>query len=112
MFFCVCVVVGLILLLAVSILAMLFEILPVLFTAFASALTWNFFFIPPTLNLHVGTPEDVLLFLMYFVVALINAVLTFKIREIEKKTSDEQSKEKIIMLYNTLLNSLDRKSVV
>lgn len=102
-------VVALILLLAVSILAMLFEILPVLFTAFASALTWNFFFIPPTLNLHVGTPEDVLLFLMYFVVALINAVLTFKIREIEKKTSDEQSKEKTIMLYNTLLNSLSHE---
>src|SRR5690606_12359670 len=99
----------LILLLAVSILAMLFDILPVLFTALSSALIWNFFFIPPVFNFHVGTPEDVLMFLMYFVVALINAVLTFKIREIEKKTSDEESKEKTIMLYNTLLNTLSHE---
>jgi two-component system sensor histidine kinase KdpD len=102
-------VVALILLLAVSILAMLFDILPVLFTALSSALIWNFFFIPPIFNFHVGTPEDVLMFLMYFVVALINAVLTFKIREIEKKTSDEESREKTIMLYNTLLNSLSHE---
>lgn len=102
-------VVALILLLAVSILAMLFDILPVLFTALSSALIWNFFFIPPVFNFHVGTPEDVLMFLMYFVVALINAVLTFKIREIEKKTSDEESKEKTIMLYNTLLNTLSHE---
>jgi two-component system sensor histidine kinase KdpD len=99
-------VVALILLLAVSILAMLFDILPVLFTALSSALIWNFFFIPPIFNFHVGTPEDVL---MYFVVALINAVLTFKIRQIEKKTSDEENREKTIMLYNTLLNSLSHE---
>ena len=102
-------VVALILLLAVSVLAMLFDILPVLFIALSSALIWNFFFIPPILNFHVSTPEDVLMFLMYFVVALMNAVLTFKIREFEKKTSDEESKEKTIMLYNTLLNSLSHE---
>ncbi len=102
-------VVALILLLAVSILAMLFDILPVLFIALLSALLWNFFFIPPTLNFHVGTPEDVLMFLMYFVVALINAVLTFKIREFERKTRDEESKEKTIKLYNAMLNSLSHE---
>lgn len=102
-------VVALMLLLAVSILAMLFDILPVLFTAFLSALVWNYFFIPPIYNFHVGTTEDVLLFLMYFVVAMINAVLTFKIRQFERKNRDNESKENTIKLYNTLLNSLSHE---
>lgn len=102
-------VVALILLLAVSVLAMLFDILPVLTTAILSALVWNFFFIPPTITFSIGDPEDTLLFLMYFVVALINAVLTFKIRGFEKKSRDREERENTIKLYNTLLNSLSHE---
>lgn len=102
-------VVALILLLVVSLLAMLFDILPVLLTALLSALIWNFFFIPPTLDFYISTTEDVLMFLMYFVIALINAVLTFKIREVEKKSRNEKEKENTIKLYNTLLNSLSHE---
>ncbi len=102
-------VVALILLLIVSFLAMIFDILPVLLTAFLSAIIWNFFFIPPTFTFHISTPEDTLMFLMYFVVASINAVLTFKIRQMEKKTRDKEEKEKTIKLYNTLLNSLSHE---
>jgi len=102
-------VVALVLLLAVSLLAMLFDILPVLVTAVLSALIWNFLFIPPVMTLHVSTPEDGLMFLMYFVVASINAVLTFKIREYERKERARQEKEKSIQLYNTLLNSLSHE---
>lgn len=102
-------VVAFILLLVVSILAMLFDIFPVLLTALLGALIWNFFFIPPTHTFHIGTPEDALMFLMYFVVALINAVLTFQIREVERKARDEEEKEKTIKLYNTLLNSLSHE---
>lgn len=101
--------VALILLLMVSVLAMLFDIFPVLTTALLSALIWNFFFIPPVLTFHIGTPEDALMFLMYFVIALINAVLTFKIRSYEKKISDKAQQEKTIQLYNTLLNSLSHE---
>src|SRR5690606_19001108 len=88
---------------------MLFDILPVLVTAVSSALIWNFFFIPPTFNLFISTPEDVLMFLMYFVIALINAVLTFKIRSVEKKARDKEKREKTIQLYNTMLNSLSHE---
>ncbi|MGS2738921.1 ATP-binding protein [Sinomicrobium sp. M5D2P17] len=102
-------VVALILLLIVSLLAMLFDIFPVLVTALLSALIWNFFFIPPTFTFHIGTPEDALMFLMYFVIALINAVLTFKIREYERKVRDEEERKKSIRLYNTLLNSLSHE---
>ncbi|WP_246538933.1 ATP-binding protein [Litoribacter ruber] len=102
-------VVALILLLVVSVLAMLFDILPVLVTAFLSALSWNFFFIPPTFTFHIGTTEDALIFFMYFVIALINAVLTFKIRDVEKKAREKEEREKSLKLYNTMLNSLSHE---
>jgi two-component system sensor histidine kinase KdpD len=49
------------------------------------------------------------MFMMYFVIASINAVLTYKIREFEKKKREEEDKEKAIKLYNTLLNSLSHE---
>lgn len=101
--------IALILLFVVSLNAILFDIFPVLLSALLSALIWNFFFIPPILTLHIGTPEDGLMFIMYFVVASINAVLTYKIREVERKERNEEERAKSIKLYNTLLNSLSHE---
>lgn len=102
-------IVALILLLAVSIVAMLFDILPVLCAAVLSALIWDFFFIPPIFTLHIDSAEDLLMFLLYFFIAMVNAVLTLKIRKEETKARDKEEKEKIIKLYNTLLNSLSHE---
>ncbi len=102
-------VVALLLLFVVSVLAMLFDIFPVLLTAILSAIIWNYFFIPPTFTFHIGTTEDTLMFLMYFVIASINAVLTFKIRQFEKNERDKEEKAKTIKLYDTLLNSLSHE---
>lgn len=102
-------VVGFILLISVSLLAILFDILPVLFAAALSALIWDFFFIPPHFTFHVGTTEDLIMLLMYFLIALVNAVLTFKIRQVEKIARDKEEKEHTVKLYNTLLNSLSHE---
>ena len=102
-------VVALILLVAVSLIAMFFDIVPVLTAAILSALIWDFFFIPPHFTLTISTAEDSLLLLMYFIIALVNASLTFKIRQIEKKANEKEEKEKVIKLYNTLLNSLSHE---
>lgn len=101
--------VALILLMVVSVNAILFDILPVMLSALLSAFIWNFFFIPPILTLHIGTTEDALMFLMYFVIALINAVLTYNIREVERKEREEEDKANAISLYNTILNSLSHE---
>ena len=100
---------ALILLMTVSIVAMLFDILPVLLTAFLSGLILNFFFIQPLFTFHITNTEDILLFLIYLIIALVNAVLTFKIREAESKARDKEEKGKTIKLYNTLLNSLSHE---
>lgn len=94
---------------SVSLAAMLFEILPVLFMAMLSALIWNYFFIPPIFTFHIDNAEDALMFLLYFLVASVNAVLNFKIREEEKKARDKEEKDKAIKLYNTLLSSLSHE---
>ena len=100
---------ALILLVTVSLIAMVFDILPVLLAAMVSALVWNFFFIPPKFTFHIDNAEDVLLFIMYFIIALLNAALTFKIRKIEKVANKKEEKEITLKLYNTLLNSLSHE---
>src|SRR5678809_1059853 len=75
-------VVAFILLVTVSILAITFDILPVLVAAALSAFIWNFFFIPPKFTIHVSATEDTILLIMYFFIAMINAVLTYKIRPV------------------------------
>ena len=93
----------------VSFMAMLFDIFPVLLTAVLSGLILNYFFIQPLFTFHITNTEDILLFLMYLIIALVNAVLTFKIREAEKKARDKEEKVKTIQLYDTLLNSLSHE---
>lgn len=88
---------------------MLFDILPVLTAALLSAIIWNFFFIPPIFTFHIDSTEDLLMFLLYFFIALVNAVLTLKIRKEETKARDKEEKENTIKLYNTLLNSLSHE---
>lgn len=100
---------ALVLLMTVSFVAMLFDILPVLLTAVLSGLILNYFFIQPIFTFHITDTEDILLFLMYLIIALVNAVLTFKIREAENKARDKEEKVKTIQLYDTLLNSLSHE---
>jgi two-component system sensor histidine kinase KdpD len=102
-------VVAFLLLVTVSIIAMLFDILPVMVAALLSALVWDFFFIPPRFTFTVGSTEDSLMLLMYFIIAMVNAVLTFKIRQIEKKAGIKKQEEHALKLYDTLLNSLSHE---
>jgi two-component system sensor histidine kinase KdpD len=102
-------VVAFILLLTVSLSAVTFDILPVLLTAAVSAFIWDFFFIPPRFKIHVDTTEDTILLIMYFVIAMINGVLTYKIRQIQKVANEKEERANSVKLYNTLLNSLSHE---
>jgi len=101
--------VALILLATVSIIAMFFEITPVITAAILSALIWNYFFIPPHFTFQIGDAEDILMFLMYFIIALLNTVLTIKKRQYEKKALVKEGEENLVKLYNALLNSLSNE---
>jgi two-component system sensor histidine kinase KdpD len=101
--------VALILLVTVSCLAMFLDILPVLLAATLSALAWDFFFIPPRFTLTIGETEDRVFLVMYFVIALVNAVLTYKIRKMEKEVREKSERAKEVLFYNTLFNSLSHE---
>lgn len=102
-------IVALILLLTLSIFASIFEILPVLFAATLSALLLNFFFIPPLFTFHIAGTDDILMFLIFYIVAIVNAVLTYRIRKVQNEARDKKEKEKVILLYQTLFNSLSHE---
>lgn len=102
-------VIAFILLVTVSLIAIIFQIIPVLVAATLSAFIWDFFFIPPHFTLQVGSVEDRILLTMYFIIAIINAILTYKIRQVEKIVRQREENEHTIKLYNTLLNSLSHE---
>lgn len=98
-----------ILLVTVSVLALFFDIFPVLLSAVLSALIWDYFFIPPRYTFQVDTAEDFFLLVMYFVIAMVHAVLTYKIKQIQKIAHQKEEKANTLKLYNTLFNSLSHE---
>lgn len=88
---------------------MFFDIAPVLMAACLSAVVWNYFFIPPRFTFAIKSTENVLLFSMYFIIAMVNAVLTYKIREVEKEANKKTVRDNTLKLYDALLNSLSHE---
>jgi two-component system sensor histidine kinase KdpD len=100
---------AMLLLVAVSVVATLYDIYPVLLSATLSALLLNFFFLPPLFTFHIKTPEDLLLLFIFFVFAVVNAVFTVRIRREERKTRERAARRNALRLYNTLFNSLSHE---
>jgi two-component system, OmpR family, sensor histidine kinase KdpD len=73
------------LLFIVSTLALFYGTGPILLAATLSAVIWDFLFIPPPFTLHIENPVDVLMLIMFFIIALLNGILTSRVRGQEKK---------------------------
>jgi len=78
-------VVSFVLLFLISILALFYGKGPILLAATLCALFWDYFFIPPQFTLHIQKPEDMLMLLMFFIIALLNGILTSRVRRQEEK---------------------------
>ncbi len=102
-------VVAFVLLVSISGMALFLDIRPVILASVLSALLWDYLFIPPRFEFSVGTTEDRLLLITYFIVTLLHAVLTFKIRQGQREISKREEKANSIKYYNTLLNSLSHE---
>ncbi len=57
---------------------------PVLTMAALSAFTWDYFFIPPRFTLHINQPHDIVMFVMFFIVAFSMGHLTTRLRQREQ----------------------------
>jgi two-component system sensor histidine kinase KdpD len=89
--------VSFILLFVVSILAVFFGTGPILVASTLSAGIWDYFFIPPSFTLHIGETEDILLLVMFFVVAMLNGILTSRIRR--QELNARKREERTLALY-------------
>jgi two-component system sensor histidine kinase KdpD len=101
--------VAFLLLVTISILSLFLDIVPLIFAAVLSAVLWDFLFIPPRFTFSIGTPEDQMLLWMYVIIVLIHAVLTSKIRQVQKEVQKREERSRDLKFYNTLLNSLSHE---
>jgi len=85
-------VVSFILIFVVSIMATFMEVGPILLAATLSSLVWNFFFIPPHFTFHIEKTEDILMFGIFFFIALLNGILTSRVRKQERLTRDREER--------------------
>ncbi|MEI6167125.1 MAG: sensor histidine kinase KdpD [bacterium] len=69
----------------------------ILITAAASALLWDFLFIPPVFTLHINQVHDILMFVMYFIVALVIGNLTARLRL--REWSERKREQRTAALY-------------
>ena len=76
--------IGLLYLLAVIALSLRVGRWPVLVAGAVSALAWNFLFIPPLFTFVISKFEDALMFVTYFIVALVAGQLTARVRAQER----------------------------
>ena len=88
---------ALVFLLTIVVLALFVERGPTLFAAALSAVLWDYFFLAPVNTLRITHFEDVMLFTMYFVVALVLGHLTTRIRA--QQEADRRREELATALY-------------
>ena len=84
-------IVSFILLFVVALLAAFLGIGPVLLASTMSAVSWNYFFIPPFHTFHIARTEDRLMFFSFFIIALLNGILTNRIRRQERAVRDREN---------------------
>jgi two-component system sensor histidine kinase KdpD len=95
---------ALVFLLAVVLLALILDRGPTLLAAALSAISWDFFFLPPVLAFRIKHFEDAMLCGMYFVVALVLGQLTTRIRAQEEAERRRQERATALFLLTRELS--------
>ncbi len=98
--------ISVILLFMVSLLALFYGTGPVLFAATLSALIWDYFFIPPQFTLFIQKPLDMLLLVMFFIIAFVNGTLTSRVRRQEKKIRIREERTNALYQLTKDMNSI------
>ena len=98
---------GSIYLLAILSISLLSTSGPILFSALISALSWNYFFMPPRFNLTVSSQEDIMMLLVFFVTAMVSGLLTTKIRRQEESLEKRQQRMSRLYELGRVLSGAD-----
>lgn len=97
--------VSLILILVVVILPLRLGVGPVILAAALSALTWDFFFIPPRFTFVIAKVHDWLMMVVLFMVAVVSGVLTARVRAREKGVRAREARAVALYSLTTDLSS-------
>ncbi len=89
-------IVSFILLFIVALLAVFMALGPVLLASTLSAIVWNYFFIPPYHTFNIEKTEDKFMFGSFFIIALLNGVLTNRIRRQEMLVREREDQTKAL----------------
>lgn len=103
--------VGFLFLLAVLGVGKVASIGPVVFAATLSSVVWIYFFIPPRLTFMISQPEDVIMCLTYFLVAVVTGTFTSKLREHEKLLREREERTNVLYEILKEISSAREKSV-
>jgi K+-sensing histidine kinase KdpD len=91
--------VALVFLFVISLLPLLnFRPGPIFLAAIIGAFFWQYFFLPPTPNFGIEKTEDVMMYIMYFVIAAVSGLLITRIRT--QQLTINQKEKKTTALYN------------
>jgi two-component system, OmpR family, sensor histidine kinase KdpD len=88
--------IALLYLLAIVFLAMKLSRRAIVIVAALSGLLWNFLFIPPVFTMRISKFNDVLMFSMYFVVALVIGQLTARLRMRELNERGREQRTRVL----------------
>jgi two-component system sensor histidine kinase KdpD len=100
--------VAIVYLLSVVVLAMFVGRWPTLAAATATALLWNFLFVPPLFTFRISGPTDAMLFFTYFVVALAMGHLAARLRAQQRaERCREERATGLYLLTRELANASD-----
>jgi two-component system, OmpR family, sensor histidine kinase KdpD len=98
---------------AISLGALWLESGPILLAAIASALAWDFLFIPPRFTLTIDRPEDDLMLALYVVVSLSSGLMTARLRSSERLLREREGElSRINALALSLAGAMSEKSII
>ncbi|MFH2115326.1 MAG: ATP-binding protein [Spirochaetota bacterium] len=78
----------------------------VIAAAATSALLWNFLFIPPRLTFSIGSLEDVMMFVAFFLVAFVGGFLTSRLKEKEAALSLREKRMALLYGFSRILSKV------
>jgi len=95
--------IGFVFLFAVLVVGTISSFGPILFAAGVSAVTWNYFFIPPQFTFTIKEPEDVMNFFALFVVAFVAGFLASRIKKQEADLTERAHRSAVLYEFSRQL---------
>jgi two-component system sensor histidine kinase KdpD len=96
--------VGLLMLFCVSVVPLFAGRVPIILSAIASAMMWNFFFIPPRFTFVISSTDDVMMVGLYVLFAVVSGTLTSRLRMNELLVRSREERMNTLYRFTRMLS--------